>query len=214
MYSIRGMLNMKRKDLIESIANKIKNYRKGEIAEIGPANVERWVKQFDKKDQRLILKEMDHLLGEYYFSREEVKEYLRELFSLEELLGKNPKKKLRNSQFLNIQTKGTSQKDLLELVDEILMEEHDLSISDCTGSDTYFYIDDCIFTGNRLRYDLVPWIEKTDFSKRATIITYCIAHHSEGFNYANRYVSEAARQKDVRLSHWYAITINNSTFPA
>jgi len=37
-----------RSDLLKSIANTIKDYRAGEIAEATPEHVDRWVKQFDE----------------------------------------------------------------------------------------------------------------------------------------------------------------------
>ncbi len=48
--------------LLRSLAATISDYRRGEIAPITPAHVERWLNQFDPADQPVILAEMDSLV--------------------------------------------------------------------------------------------------------------------------------------------------------
>jgi hypothetical protein len=72
-------------------------------------------------------------------------------------------------------------------------------------TDTYIYIDDGIYTGSRLRYDLtdgaeaVSWIPKKAPS-RCTLIVYHIAVHLEGMNYVERYLLPAAAEKEIAVS--------------
>lgn len=200
---------MGRNNLLKSISLKIGDYRKGEVQKLTPEHIDRWVKQFDAKDQEIILSEIDHIFSEFYVSREKTKECLRQLICDEEVLGKNKRDRLLNSTFLKIQENGNSQQDLLSIIDEILTEEYGISINECKGNGIYFYIDDCVFTGNRFRYDLVPWIEKTTFGKGTKIITYHLAIHLSGFYYAKTSIVSAAQKKQVEVLSYGDIQLNN-----
>ena len=192
-----------------SISEIIKDYRKGEVEEITPEHVKRWIVQFDKSEQLVLLKEMDHILNNYYLSRNIVKEYLRSALLHPGISSKHPKQMIKNFNFLRIQEKGQSQNDMLLLVDEVLKEEFGLTIDECGGSNTFFYIDDCIFTGNRFRYDLVPWIEKQNFRPGSKIISIHVAHHSRGVEYSLRHINAAAERKKIEVSAWRFKEINN-----
>ena len=144
--------------LLQSLARTISDFRRNEIAPITPTHIERWLNQFEAADQFTILAEMNSLMKRFYFSRIRVKECLRKFLSDDVLTTNNPKVLLPHVYFLNIQNKGNSQSALLTIVDEILHEDYGCSIAmSGTGNiETYIYIDDCIFTGNRIRYDLTP----------------------------------------------------------
>jgi hypothetical protein len=60
-----------RDQLLESIADKIKDYRQGEIPPRTPGDVDGWVRQFPEAVQRGILAEMDHVLSRVYISRQD-----------------------------------------------------------------------------------------------------------------------------------------------
>jgi hypothetical protein len=62
-----------RDNLLRSIADTVADYRKGEVDPITPSHVDRWVKQFEREDQMVILIEMDQILKRFYFSRGRVK---------------------------------------------------------------------------------------------------------------------------------------------
>lgn len=200
---------MKRKELLESIASIVCDYRIDEIDRITSMHVEKWVNQFDKDDQIIILNELNHILKKYYISKEQAKTYLKSTLLDNRISGSNKKEYFKKLNFINIQDKGYSQKDMLELVNEILQEEYGLDINDCGGSDDYMYLDDCIFTGNRFRYDIVPWIEKNKFNKVSKLIMYHIAKHSEGYNYAIKYIKNSAKTNNLKLSYCSHISINN-----
>ena len=201
---------MERTDLILSIAEKIKDYRKGEIEEIVPKHVDRWARQFDLNAQLTILNEINHILNTFYLNREDVKVNLRSVLLDERISGKNPKTTLAKINFLHIQTSGNSQREMLNLVDEIIKEEFNLTIDQCGGSNLFFYIDDCIFTGNRFRYDVVPWINKTSFNSGSKLITYHIAQHVKGYNYAINHIMQAARVNKIEVSSWHHKKIDNN----
>jgi proline dehydrogenase len=93
---------MNRSQLLESIARTIQDYRKGEINQITLAHVEKWIKQFDVHDQNTILFEIDRLLKRFYFSKEQVKGFLRDFLTNRSLFGADPLISLARTNFLHI----------------------------------------------------------------------------------------------------------------
>ena len=66
-----------RSKLLVSIADTIKDYRAGEIAQPTPDHVDRWIYQFDNTVQVPLLREMDHVLKGTYLSKSSVSRFLR-----------------------------------------------------------------------------------------------------------------------------------------
>lgn len=179
-------------DLLQSLAESIGDYRQGEISPITATHVEKWINQFDASDRLTILAEMDMIMKRLYFSKVRVKEYIRSF--LQKLLATNPRAILPHINFLRLQPVRSSQETMLEHVDEILREEYDFPIA-MTGTEqihTYIYVDDGIYTGNRLRYNLVDgegssgWISNYS-STRCKLFVYTIACHNEGVDYVPKF---------------------------
>ncbi|MBU4373518.1 MAG: hypothetical protein KJ714_03570, partial [Euryarchaeota archaeon] len=141
-----------REELLKSIASTIQDYRSGEIERITPSHVDKWVRQFKVGDQVTILQEMNHILKlkHFYLSRDSVKKYVQRFLSNKELFGMDPKTSLIRTNFLHIQQEGKSQTDIIKVIDEVLFDDYNLRISKCGGSDIYAYVDDGLFSGNRL----------------------------------------------------------------
>lgn len=104
---------------LEAIAHRIADYRLGEIPPITPTHVERWVRQFDPADQDIILDAMVGLLRAYYVPKAEATDFIRRLLADTRIFGPtfqgHP-----FTHFLNIQRKGNSQDDLLNIAEQIL----------------------------------------------------------------------------------------------
>ncbi len=220
-----------RDNLLQSIASTVADYRQGEIEPITPEHVNKWVKQFDIQDQATILDEMDSILKRFYVSRKEVKEHLHTLLlsviggqsiiptlssaqtpEMQEKLVRAFLQKVRREldciQFLKIQQKGESQGALLDIMNEILEEWYGTSLAECgkQSPTTYVYLDDGIYTGNRLRYDLAgsddmeegsdggAWILRSA-PARCKLIICVLACHLAGYSYAREHISQAARTK-------------------
>lgn len=205
-----------RKDLLTSIADTIADYRRSEGIRITPDHVDRWVCQFDGGDQGVILQEMDQLLKRFYYSRTRAKKSLRSYIRQGVIDGNEPRSTLARTRFLRVQKKGNSQKDLLEIVDEILQEDHGMRVDDCgvDSPDTFVYIDDGIYTGSRFRYDLTPgtgapsWITK-EAPDGCTLKIYVLASHKEGEKYAMRVILPFARRKRIVVDGMCGVRIAN-----
>ena len=199
-----------RQSLLTSISKTLFDFRIGEIERISEDYINKWVLQFEEKDQLVILQEMDHIFKKYYLTREKAKELIKSFLFMEEISGKDPYKNLREINFLDIQTKGTSQRELLLLVDEILNEEFNINIDQCGGSNKYIYLDDCIYTGNRCRYDLVPWLEEQNPDLKIELYTYHYAAHFEGAKYGWGHVLKEANKKGYYTEGYFDILIDNT----
>ncbi|MEI7996861.1 MAG: hypothetical protein WCH01_18360 [Methylococcaceae bacterium] len=155
--------------LLKSIAATIADYRAGDLADPTPEHVDRWVKQFNVDVQLPILREMDHVLKSTYFSLDNVTSFLKGLLKTEKLVGSDPSKFWRSVHFLDIQEGGNSQRDMLAMFGQLLKNTCGVEIKQCGQSpESFIYLDDAIFTGNRVLRDLKTWI-KTDAPANANL---------------------------------------------
>ena len=203
-----------RQTLLESIAQTTADYRKGEVDAPTPAHVERWIEQFDPPVQLPMLREIDHVLKSTYFSLARVTTFLRGLIGAEKLVGKDPCAFWRSVNFLDIQGGGNSQTEMLGLFNELLQEKCGFAIAQCgkPGGD-YVYIDDVMFSGNRVGNDLAPWIlEKAPATATVQIIVSAI--HSSGEYFVGKYLKNAitGSGKSIQLNYWRAKTIENRKY--
>ena len=200
-----------RSDVLNSIAETIADYRQDDLEPPTSEHVDRWVTQFDAAVQLPILREMDHVLKKTYFSRDRTKEFVTSLFQTEQLVGDDPCTFWNDIEFLDIQGGGVSQKAMLALFSKVLEKERGFTVADC-GDDphAYVYLDDAIFTGNRLRQDLEAWITK-DAPVEAQVHVITIVLHRGGQYYANGKIKAAAKKtgKDVELNWWRAIAMED-----
>lgn len=200
-----------RNRLLESIANTIADYRAGEIAHPTAEHVAMWIEQFDEAIQELMLAELDHVLKRTYIQKAFVQNFLSNLATNTKLACADPCSFWKGAGFLNIQGGGNSQRDMLALFDEVLQEKCGLEINDCGDTpEAYLYLDDAIFTGNRIRNDLGAWIQ-SDAPRKAKVHVITIALHRGGQYYARKKIQEVAREagKEVEISWWRSIEIED-----
>lgn len=200
-----------RNELLESIADTIKDYRRGEIEQPDAAHVEKWVKPYPADVQLPILSELDHVLKHTYLNRDTVMSFLNNLITNAELAGANPYVFWRGVSFLKIQRKGSSQKELLKFFDSYLQKYCGFCVADC-GADatTFIYIDDAIFSGFTILNDLTAWI-RTSAPKTAIVHVITIALHRDGQHFAKTKIAEAASaaNKDVTVKWWRRLEIED-----
>lgn len=151
----------KRGRLLKSIAEMIADYRQGEVVQRTPDLTEQWVQQFPAPTQDPLLEALAHVFEKTYISRDTFKTFLQFLASTDKLSpGSKPAEYWRSANILDIQQGGSSQKEILEMFDEVLQETHGFGLED-TGSKEgdSIYLDDCIGTGSRVRSDICAWLE-------------------------------------------------------
>jgi hypothetical protein len=200
-----------RDDLLASIAATTADYREADREAPTPERVERWINQFDAAVQLPILREMDHVLKKTYFSRADARKFLAGLFQTEKLVGDDPCTFWKGVKFLDIQGGGASQKEMLALFSKVLEKNCGLEANDCgTDPHAFVYLDDAIFTGNRVRRDFETWIAE-QFPAEAKVHVITIALHTGGQYYANGKIKDAAKAagKDIDLTWWRAIELED-----
>lgn len=200
-----------RNQLLESIADTIADYRAGEIAAPTPQHVDKWIKQFAKGARDPMLAELDHVLKETYQPRTEVRKFLGSLLKTQKFAGDDPCSFWKNVQFFDIQRGGNSQHEMLEMVDALLQKRCGFGIDDCGEKPKAFlYLDDAIFTGNRLLNDMRSWI-RADAPKKSAVHVATIALHCGGQWYAEKEITKAAgdAEKTIQLTWWRCLEIED-----
>jgi hypothetical protein len=191
-------------ELCEAIANIITDYREGEIFRPTANHVATWANQFPEPDQDLILQEMMHVLKKSYFTRQFVTGFLNELLNNQQLVNGTPSTFWNSVNFLNIQQRGNSQKEMLQQFDANLQSNFGFSLEDCgSPNGPFVYIDDASFSGNRVIQDLTPWIQSTA-PDTCVVHIIVIAYHRGGQFYANRRINTIAQQagKNITVQWW------------
>jgi hypothetical protein len=184
--------------LLESIAKITADYRAGEPATPTPEHIDTWVNQFDRAVQEPILQELNHVFKKTYFSRKKVEEFIISLLNAKKLVGDDPCAFWKTVNFLNIQGGGKSQIEMLHIFDGLLKAQCGYGIDKCgVGSNVYLYLDDAIFTGNRVKQDLQKWINETA-PQKALVYIVCIALHT-GYWLPEKELKETAKQANKQI---------------
>lgn len=199
-----------RDSFLASIVKTTADYREGDLAAPTPEHVDRWVRQFNDSVQLQILREMDHVLKQTYFSRKMTKNFLSSLFQTEKLVGADPCSFWQKVRFLDIQGGGASQKEMLALFGKILSKKCGFEVDDCgKESGVFVYLDDAIFTGNRVRRDLEEWIAE-DAPTDARLHVIVIATHQSSYYHRNKVAEAVATAgKKIDISWWRAINLED-----
>lgn len=210
-YSNWENMMAERDRLLQSIADIIADYRTGQIPKPDSAHVERWINQFDNPVQLPMLTELEHVLGKTYFSRDAVTKFLSVVAKNAQLTGGDPSTFWRGVCFLDIQQRGSSQKDLLAIFQEVLLKEFGLKLSDCGKiPHTYLYLDDALFSGGHIESDLKTWISNAAPAE-AKLSVVTIAFHTQGQFFANNNLNDAMAKagKKISIAWWRAIEVED-----
>lgn len=200
-----------RDDLLTSVAEQIKTYRQGEIAEPTPEHVDRWLRQFTHSQQLPFLREFDHVIKQTFLTKETIEGFLCDLVKCEKLAGANPSTYWSSVNLLNIQRNGNSQKEMVKLFSKCLKDEFGLDQNDFeeTGGD-FIYLDDIMFSGSRVGNDLESWIIHRA-PQSAAVHVIVAALHKSGLYLVNNKLKEVITrsEKNITIRWWRALEIEN-----
>ncbi|MBA4685540.1 MAG: hypothetical protein H2184_00150 [Candidatus Galacturonibacter soehngenii] len=194
------------------IANEIRNYRKEELSfTIDDEHVDKWVKQFDKDSRVPILNEMKHLINQLYIKKSDIKQYIDEILSETKIFTNNPQNELKKIQFLDIQSKGSSQTNLLKLLNDKVFKSYStkININNSTQISKYIYIDDGLFSGSTLRHDIEKWVETANENTELHIIFLCV--YSNGYWYSEKKIKELCAPHNINVNFWWCAKLDNFT---
>lgn len=206
-------------DLRAALAAMIADYRTGEIPTPDAAHVDRWISQFPAAARDPMLSELLHVFRWTYFTRANVQTFIDSIVTSANFAGSDPRQFWQGVKILNLQTAGNSQKDMIALLAESLQRQCGLALSSCgVTPHTYLYLDDVLFSGGRIRSDLLKWVTGVAPAK-AKLVVLVIGAHTLGQWYSGNKIMEAAKSagKTIDLSWWRAASfedrkseINNS----
>lgn len=205
------MANSTRQALLASIVSTIADYRQGAIPPPDANHVDHWVQQFDPAVQDLILAELAHVLPRTYFPKASVEGFLGSVITCAQLVGANPRAFWNGANFLGIQTKGNSQRELLSMFDLALQKTQGISTTQCgSHGGAYIYLDDAVFSGFTVLNDLTSWI-RTTAPPRATVHIVALAIHSRGRDYATKRIAKECRaaNKTIEVSWWGSMHVED-----
>ncbi len=191
----KGQDVTERSDLLASIADTVKDYRAEEIAEPTPGHVDRWIRQFDGDVQVPMLRELDYVFRYNYISKSRMQQLLGNIASSASC------DSWRARHILSVQRQGGSQATLREMFGVALKERCGSSIHYQGSSDGPFvYLDDVIFTGNRVIQDLSAWISR-DAPQGAQLYVFVIAAYQSGKYWieANNSLKSLKSRKQIRV---------------
>jgi len=198
-------------DLSTSIADTIKTYRSGDLARPTPEHVTRWASQFTPANQLAFLREFDHVIKKTFFTEQNVKEFLGNLVTNNKLAGTDPASYWKSAHFLKIQQNGQSQKEMLKLFANCLGEQCGLNLNECGEPDgDYIYLDDVMFSGNRVGNDLRAWITN-HAPQQATVHVIIVALHLSGSYLTGENLKGVIKKsgKTIAIKYWRALGIEN-----
>lgn len=193
--------------LISDFLPIIDDYKGGGI--ITYSHVEKWISQFSEEDRMVILEEMIHIFKTYYISKDQAINFLETLFSLTEVVGESFLANKDQIKFLNIQSVGESQKELLSLVERIINNMYGISLEECGSNPSkYIYLDDCFYSGNRVRRDIEAWISQANNGSELHLVFLGI--HKRNLDFINNTLLALLQNKNMTLKFWRVKEISDS----
>jgi hypothetical protein len=187
-------------DSVNALVDIIADYRLGEIPRPDVEHVERWISQFEEHAQLDILKGTVFTLGKTYYSKDRVQEIFSHLLH-HELAGNDPATFWSDACLLNIQQGGSSQQELVELFQNQLEDEfHERAWLNYHDATVYFYLDDSVFSGQRLLADMTRWINNDAPQKALVYIAVIGMHAYAEWNIGNK-LNEVIRASGKAITY-------------
>jgi hypothetical protein len=166
------------RDKLEALAALIADYRRGEVEAPDADHVERWVRQFEPDEQVPLLEELLRLWPLLYVKQQTVEQHLRGLITDPSLAGADPHSFWARANVLDIQQRGSSQRAMRDLLRAQLAEAVGIQLDASGGGNCFIYLDDVLFTGDRVERDLLAWLPAAPSVARVEILLF--AAHAFG----------------------------------
>ena len=192
-----------RDELLISVANEIRTYREGEIVQPTPDHVNKWLCQFSKDSQLLLIKEFLYTIKRTFIPKNRIEVFLSNLIDEKNIVGFNPVEYWSSANFLNIQEKGKSQESMLDIFNFCLKSKYNINLDDCGNEKgDYIYLDDLIFSGERISQDVEKWI-RTDAPEEAKLHIIVYGWHTLGQFWMKNRLNNALKETKKKINVWY-----------
>jgi len=193
--------------LAEEMAEILKDYRQSKGLNPKKENILKWVAQFNEENRLIILEEMIHIFKQRYLLENEVDGFLKDLISNTNLT-KNNLNFWKEVSLLQIQRNGKSQETMNEKFKRIIKEEKniDITINDLTKKH-FIHLDDFLFTGNRLKTDLINWLKTVPKDCHLDIIY--IGYYKNG-QYHIKQELDKNNPNNIKIEFWRLLELENN----
>lgn len=203
---------MKINNYIKKVHGIIADYRNGDNIYLDEDHINKWLNQFNSDVQLPIIRELSHILENVYFSKSRIINILNNIVFSNNICGDNIKSFWENVTILNIQKGGTSQKDILYEIFNILHSKLNINKINNNLSRCLVYIDDFLYHGNRIYRDieeLIPYLEDNTF-----IHIIVIGQYKYGAYNTNKRLIKLINQynKKIEFKIWRCIEFENTQF--
>jgi hypothetical protein len=151
------------------------------------------------------------VLSKTYLTKIAIRKFLATVINSKNIAGDDPCAFWKGVKFLDLQMVGNSQRDILVLLDVEMRRSCGLSLADCGDKPhTYVYLDDALYSGGRIKSDLIAWI-KSVAPQEAKIAVITIALHQLGEYFASKDIAKAATDtgKKIAVTWWRSITVED-----
>ncbi|GJQ60956.1 MAG: hypothetical protein SCALA702_00090 [Melioribacteraceae bacterium] len=204
------------KKLLSDIAEIIKDYRKDKIQQIDSNHVQKWVEQFDKNSQKVILQETKNLLSTLYISENSLRKLFNDILVLKDITDGNPKGYWKSVSLLDIQSGGSSQKEM----NKIFLEEVDKKFNFKIPKNDFskknlIYLDDFLFTGNRALNDFKDFLPNNKLTNIKLEFIFMGWYRYGQYYFGQRfeqYYKELKRKIDFRMWSYQELRLENRLY--
>lgn len=197
-----------------SIAKTIEDYRAGEIETLTEADVLLWISQFPGDAQEELLSGLDHVLRQTYLPKSAITRFIAGATKPNKFTGADPVAFWKAANVLDIQAGGNSQKDMRSLLADVLLKELELPLEECGSSGgAFIYIDDVVFSGNRVLMDCRKWIVEQAPEAFSLQVLVAASHSAADYYVEKQIYSTAAeaKKKVLKFGIWRLKTLNNKS---
>lgn len=199
---------------IQSVANTIATYRLGEIKKPDAEHVNKWLSQFTQDQQLPFIREFDHVMKACFITEQNVELFLTNLIKNTHFTGPDIRSYWKRANLLNIQKDGVSQREMLKILDRVLLATCGFGVKDCgSPNGDYIYIDDFIFSGGRVGTDLEHWF-KNVAPQNGRMRFVVIGYHTLGQYQVSKRINSLLIKagKSFSFDFWRSCEIENRKY--
>ena len=191
---------------LSNLKEVIGDYRYDDGIIISEDHIQKWLRQFPEDDRHVLVNELTYTLDKTYWSKTRVCDFLEKILSSTKrrFVGDNPEEFWRNVNILNIQQQGSSQQEMIHLLDLAAKRKYGFGVTAKPNSTTHVYLDDALYSGNRIHRDFKNWLEaKKEDSGEVHVVV--LASHKQGKFYASEMISDYQKKFNTRFNfHWWS----------
>ncbi|TYL43491.1 hypothetical protein [Dickeya sp. ws52] len=150
-------------ELIEKVVSIIFDYRKDDSEfdyHMNNDHVKCWVEQFNDIDREFVLEQTVNLFSKNYFNKEKYKKFLGCASESDKFTRDSYRNFWSDVSLLSIQKDGNSQNEMNEILRGIVDIKYGVTVAvNDMEKNHYIYVDDFLFSGNRIEKDIKEWLD-------------------------------------------------------